>query len=254
MARSINTRMQVTDYLLKRGFNRTEEVFRQESKHLGPDGKPIQQLSNIGPKKYLKAFRLLKDWVDNNLEIYKVRITDLLYPSTPQTDTSCYSLSFPSSFGPSSRILSLSSPPPAIPKMRKPSLKNWAPASSLHTLMISRHLRPYHCRSTLQKTPPQNSIKTTSTAFHSTSTLLATFSTFWRGIGSKAVLSFVNSLLLTVRLTRQHVARLPPSALRPCLGGPRTRTSMMWTAKRVSQGSILASRTKTFWIQLRLCS
>lgn len=65
---------QVTDYLLKRGFNRTEEVFRQESKHLGPDGKPIQQLANIGPKKYQKAFKLLKEWVDNNLELYKVSL------------------------------------------------------------------------------------------------------------------------------------------------------------------------------------
>lgn len=64
---------QVTDYLLKRGFNRTEEIFRQESKHLGPDGKPLQQLANIGPKKYAKAFNLLRDWVENNLDIYKVR-------------------------------------------------------------------------------------------------------------------------------------------------------------------------------------
>lgn len=67
---------QVTDYLLKRGFNRTEEVFRSESKHLGPDGKPIQQLANTGPKKYAKSFNLLKEWVENNLEIYKVRLID----------------------------------------------------------------------------------------------------------------------------------------------------------------------------------
>ena len=65
--------IQVTDYLLKRGFNRTEEVFRQESKFLGADGKPIQQLANLGPKKYQKAFHLMKDWVENNLDIYKVR-------------------------------------------------------------------------------------------------------------------------------------------------------------------------------------
>lgn len=46
-------------------------MFRAESKHLGPDGKPIQQLANMGPKKYQKAFKLLKDWVDNNLDLYK---------------------------------------------------------------------------------------------------------------------------------------------------------------------------------------
>jgi hypothetical protein len=67
-----NTIFKVTDYLLKRGFNRTEEIFRQESKHLGTDGKPLQQLATMGPKKYGKAYRLLKDWVDNNLDIYKV--------------------------------------------------------------------------------------------------------------------------------------------------------------------------------------
>ncbi|KZZ92475.1 WD40/YVTN repeat-like-containing domain protein [Moelleriella libera RCEF 2490] len=70
----------VTDYLLKRGFNRTEEVFRQESRHLGPDGKPIQQLANLGPKKYEKAFKLLKEWVENNLEIYKFELSKLLWP------------------------------------------------------------------------------------------------------------------------------------------------------------------------------
>jgi transcription initiation factor TFIID subunit 5 len=48
-------------------------VFRQESKYLGADGKPLQQLANLGPKKYQKAFKLLKDWVENNLDLYKVR-------------------------------------------------------------------------------------------------------------------------------------------------------------------------------------
>ncbi|PHH90371.1 hypothetical protein CDD83_3857 [Cordyceps sp. RAO-2017] len=70
----------VTDYLLKRGFNRTEEVFREESKHLGPDGKPIQQLANMGPKKYQKAFKLVKDWVDNNLDLYKFELSKVLWP------------------------------------------------------------------------------------------------------------------------------------------------------------------------------
>ncbi|KAK5995945.1 Transcription initiation factor TFIID subunit 5 [Cladobotryum mycophilum] len=71
----------VTDYLLKRGFNRTEEVFRQESKHLGTDGKPIQQLANLGPKKYSKAFKLLREWVENNLDIYKFELSKLLWPT-----------------------------------------------------------------------------------------------------------------------------------------------------------------------------
>ncbi|KAJ4148354.1 hypothetical protein LMH87_002829 [Akanthomyces muscarius] len=70
----------VTDYLLKRGFNRTEEIFRQESKHLGSDGKPIHQPATLGPKKYGKAYRLLKMWVFNNLDIYKFELSKLLWP------------------------------------------------------------------------------------------------------------------------------------------------------------------------------
>ena len=62
----------VTDYLLKRGFNRTEEVFRQESKNIGADGKPLQSSAIQGPKKYSKAFSLLRDWIENNLDLYKV--------------------------------------------------------------------------------------------------------------------------------------------------------------------------------------
>lgn len=30
-------------------------------------------MANIGPKKYGIAFNNLKEWVDNNLDIYKVR-------------------------------------------------------------------------------------------------------------------------------------------------------------------------------------
>ncbi|KAH7309586.1 WD40-repeat-containing domain protein [Stachybotrys elegans] len=70
----------VTDYLLKRGFYRTEEVFRQESKYLGPDGKPIQQLANLGPKKYTNASKLLRKWVDSNLDLYKHELAKLLWP------------------------------------------------------------------------------------------------------------------------------------------------------------------------------
>lgn len=71
---------QVTDYLLKRGFNRTEEIFRQESKHLGPDGKPIVKIEIYGPKKYGRAFRLLREWVGNNLDLYKFELSKLLWP------------------------------------------------------------------------------------------------------------------------------------------------------------------------------
>ena len=63
---------QVTDYLKKKGFTKTEAVFRQETAYLGPDGRPAQRGEDPGPKKYLKAFLLLRNWIENNLDIYKV--------------------------------------------------------------------------------------------------------------------------------------------------------------------------------------
>jgi transcription initiation factor TFIID subunit 5 len=63
---------QVTDYLKKKGFTKTEAVFRQETAYLGPDGRPAQRNEDPGPKKYLKAFLLLRNWIENNLDIYKV--------------------------------------------------------------------------------------------------------------------------------------------------------------------------------------
>jgi transcription initiation factor TFIID subunit 5 len=34
----------------------------------------------MGPKKYLRAFSLLKDWVENNLDLYKFELRKLLWP------------------------------------------------------------------------------------------------------------------------------------------------------------------------------
>jgi len=58
---------------LKRGYTRTELVFRDESKHINEEGRPILNDADVyGPRKYIKAFKLLKDWVENSLQIYKV--------------------------------------------------------------------------------------------------------------------------------------------------------------------------------------
>ena len=73
---------QVTDYLKKKGFTKTEAVFRQETAYLGPDGRPAQRSEDPGPKKYLKAFLLLRNWIENNLDIYKVSRFPLLVPTT----------------------------------------------------------------------------------------------------------------------------------------------------------------------------
>ncbi len=72
----------VTDYLKKKGFTKTEAVFRQETAYLGPDGRPAQRSEDPGPKKYLKAFLLLRNWIENNLDIYKVSRFPLLVPAT----------------------------------------------------------------------------------------------------------------------------------------------------------------------------
>ena len=68
---------QVTDYLKKKGFTKTEAIFRQETAYLGPDGRPAQRSEDPGPKKYLKAFLLLRNWIENNLDIYKVKAFSL---------------------------------------------------------------------------------------------------------------------------------------------------------------------------------
>lgn len=64
---------QVIEYLLKKGYNRTEQVLRQESANTDKDGKPIhERAEDLGTQKYATGFRLLTHWIDQNLDIYKV--------------------------------------------------------------------------------------------------------------------------------------------------------------------------------------
>ncbi|KAM7197330.1 TAF5-like protein [Naviculisporaceae sp. PSN 640] len=74
----------VTDYLKKKGFTKTEAVFRIETSNLGPDGRPAprneEDTLEEGPKRYLKGFVLLRDWIDKNLDIYKFELRKLLWP------------------------------------------------------------------------------------------------------------------------------------------------------------------------------
>lgn len=82
---------QVTDYLLKRGFTQTERIFRREAADLGPDGRPKHdRIDQIGPKKYGKALILLSNWVENNLDVYKVSRFDpspAVSPNNPAVRT-----------------------------------------------------------------------------------------------------------------------------------------------------------------------
>ncbi|KAJ9148289.1 TAF5-like protein [Pleurostoma richardsiae] len=71
----------VTDYLLKRGFTQTEEIFRKESANLGPDGRPIHtKVEEMGARKFGEAFILLRDWIENGLDVYKFELRKLLWP------------------------------------------------------------------------------------------------------------------------------------------------------------------------------
>ncbi|EHK96255.1 putative Transcription initiation factor TFIID subunit 5 [Glarea lozoyensis 74030] len=72
---------QVIEYLVKKGYNRTEQMLRQESSNLDKDGKPIpERVEDLGTQKYTKAFQLLSNWVDSNLDIYKFELKKLLWP------------------------------------------------------------------------------------------------------------------------------------------------------------------------------
>lgn len=66
-------RYKVIEYLIKKGYNRTEQMLRQESTNVDKDGKPIQvRAEDLGTSKYGRAFKLLDKWIDQSLDIYKV--------------------------------------------------------------------------------------------------------------------------------------------------------------------------------------
>ncbi|KAL8873126.1 MAG: hypothetical protein Q9174_001356 [Haloplaca sp. 1 TL-2023] len=71
----------VLEYLSKKGYNKTEAMLRMESANVDVDGKPIHaRLEDSGGAKYGKAFELFKNWIEENLEIYKPDLRRLLWP------------------------------------------------------------------------------------------------------------------------------------------------------------------------------
>ncbi|KAI0997624.1 hypothetical protein K3495_g10566 [Podosphaera aphanis] len=63
----------VIEYLVKKGYNRTEQMLRNESSRLDREGRPIQdRVEDLGHIKYRRAFEMLLNWIDSNLDIYKV--------------------------------------------------------------------------------------------------------------------------------------------------------------------------------------
>ncbi|KAI4190343.1 MAG: hypothetical protein L6R41_000869 [Letrouitia leprolyta] len=72
---------QVLEYLSKKGYNRTEAMLRMESANQDVDGRPIQtRVEESGGVKYGKAFGLFRNWIEENLEIYKPDLRRLLWP------------------------------------------------------------------------------------------------------------------------------------------------------------------------------
>lgn len=70
---SANLIPKVIEYLVKKGYNRTEQMLRLESSRLDREGRPIQdRVEDTGTDKYAAAYKLLDTWIKQNLSIYKV--------------------------------------------------------------------------------------------------------------------------------------------------------------------------------------
>ncbi|CZR67304.1 probable transcription initiation factor TFIID subunit 5 [Phialocephala subalpina] len=71
----------VLEYLVKKGYNRTEATLRAESAHVDSDGRPIPTAPDAqGYPKYAKAYTLIRDWAEGVLEVYKFEARRLLWP------------------------------------------------------------------------------------------------------------------------------------------------------------------------------
>lgn len=65
----------VIEYLMKKGYTRTEQTLRAESANVDKDGRPIiDRAQGYGSDKYRRAFDLLSGWIDQNLDVYKVSL------------------------------------------------------------------------------------------------------------------------------------------------------------------------------------
>ncbi|KAI0150243.1 WD domain-containing protein [Xylariaceae sp. FL1272] len=75
----------VTDYLLKKGYKRTEATFRQEVKDIDEHGRPKPNEDSVSERtfpagKYLTSFKNFEKWVDNGLDLYKFELGKVLWP------------------------------------------------------------------------------------------------------------------------------------------------------------------------------
>lgn len=69
------------EYLNKKGYARTEATLRQEAANVDSQGRVIQpRAEDKGGKKYVIAFSLLCQWIDESLDIYKPELKRLGWP------------------------------------------------------------------------------------------------------------------------------------------------------------------------------
>ncbi|KAJ6095110.1 hypothetical protein N7467_002623 [Penicillium canescens] len=71
---------QIVDYLAKKGYSRTEAMLRMESANQEIDGRPLPQLGEDSRPKTRQGFDLLKNWVEENLDLYKPELRRVLWP------------------------------------------------------------------------------------------------------------------------------------------------------------------------------
>ncbi|CAG8426757.1 unnamed protein product [Penicillium salamii] len=71
---------EVIDYLAKKGYSRTEAMLRMESANQEIDGRPLPQLGEDSRPKTRQGFDLIKNWVEENLDLYKPELRRVLWP------------------------------------------------------------------------------------------------------------------------------------------------------------------------------
>ncbi|KAI9893625.1 MAG: Transcription initiation factor TFIID subunit 5 [Vezdaea aestivalis] len=71
----------VMEYLVKKGYRKTEKALRQESAVTDEEGRPvITRAEDLGAARFRKGFELLSKWIEEGLDIYKNELRRILWP------------------------------------------------------------------------------------------------------------------------------------------------------------------------------
>ncbi|KAI9724883.1 MAG: hypothetical protein M1812_000159 [Candelaria pacifica] len=76
-----HVKQQVIEYLSKKGYSRTEAMLRLESANQDAEGRPIHaRTEDSGGPMYLKSFDLVREWIEESLDVYRSELKRLLWP------------------------------------------------------------------------------------------------------------------------------------------------------------------------------